>query len=111
GADLAGRATGDVGVAEEVCVSQLRALRLAGRTGGVEDDRGVVLGRVGELRSGALSLVYRGQRRTGSREQGGERGGLDLDELRAGISGSLSRFFGEPVPGEQQLCPRVLQVE
>ena len=48
GADLAGRAGGDVGVAGEVGVGQLGALRLAGRARGVEDHRGVVLGGVGE---------------------------------------------------------------
>jgi hypothetical protein len=84
----------------EVEVGQLGALRLAGGAGGIEDHRGVVLVGVGE---GRLGLAVA--------EQLGEGLGLDLDQLRPGLGGSLPGLLGEAVPGEQQLRAGVLEVE
>ena len=99
GVDLAGRARRDVGVAGEVVVGQLGALRAAGGARGVEDHRRVVVGDLGE----ALDRRQRLQRR-------GEGRRLDLDQLGAGVGGAVAGLAAEPVPGKQQLRAGVVEV-
>jgi hypothetical protein len=100
GLDLAGGAGGDVGVAVQVAVRQLGALRLAGGAGGVEDHRGVVLLRVGQAGRGLVLAEHRRERLR-----------LDLEQLGAGVGGAVARLGGEAVPGEQDPGSGVLEVE
>ena len=98
--DIGGGAGGDVGVAREVEVGELRSLRFAGGAGGVEDDSGVLFVGLGDL--GVRFKLA---------EHLGKRCRLDLDHLYACVLGATARLLGEAVPGEQQLRAGVLEVE
>lgn len=82
---------GDVAVAGEVGVGQFGALRLTGRSRGVENHRGVVLVQVGHVLDG-----------WGGREQRIECAGTDDDHLGLGLLRTGPCLVGEGVPGEQE---------
>ena len=71
-------------------MGELGALRRAGRARGVEDDRGVVAGAVGDL----AERIGRGERLL-------ELAGRDDHAVRARGRGTGPRVVREPVPGEQ----------
>ena len=92
---------GDVGVAGEVEVGQLGALRLAGRARGVEDHRGVVLGGLGQARRRLERSPAVAAKAAGS---------TSISSAPASAAPSRASS-AEAVPGEQQLGAGVLEVE
>ena len=88
-----------LGVADEVAVGQLGALRVPGRARGVEDHRGVLIAGVRHREVGG-----------GGGQQIGEADPVHHDGLRPGLLRAGPRLLGERVPGEQQPGPGVAQV-
>ena len=88
-----------LGVTDEVAVSELSALRVAGRAGGVEDHRGVLV-------VGVRYVIIRG----GRGQQAGEADPVHDDGLGPGLLRAGPGLVREPVPGEDQPGPGVAQV-
>src|SRR5271165_5201743 len=91
--------THHLGVAGEVGVGELGALRLAGRAGCIEEHCGVLAGPVRDL-------VLRG----GGGEEIAEAGRIDDDRLRVRVLGAAARFVRELMPGKDQPGPGVAEV-
>ena len=91
--------THHLGVADEVGVGELGALRLAGRAGGIEEHRGV-------LAVPVCHLLVRG----GGGQEIAEADRIDDDRLRVRVLGAAARFVRELVPGEDQPRPGVAEV-
>jgi hypothetical protein len=88
-----------LGVAREVGVGQLGAFRTAGRAGRVQDHRGVVVGALGDV----PHRVHGGQ-------GVGERGGVDLDQIRVRGACPVVRLVCHPPRREDRGGPGVVQV-
>ncbi len=88
-----------LGVADEVAVGELGALRVAGRAGGVEDHRGVLVVTLHDL-------VIRGDRG----QQIGEAAPVHDDGFRLGLFGAAAGLVRERMPGEHQPGPGVAQI-
>ena len=90
---------GPSGVERQVGVGELGTLGLARGARRVEQHRGVIVGRVGDgrVRRGRAHLLLEVAR-------------LDEQALGARLLGAGLGVVGEPVPGEDQLGPRVRQV-